>query len=261
MKAEQHTPNSDAEEHGGILHSLVRNADPRLKVASVLVWSTLLALSDDPGAVITGLAGSLLLLFLSAQPLWAAFRRLLAVNGFVLFLWAVLPFSFSVPGEVIASAGPLHITREGVALAWLLTLKGNAVALGAIAFFGSSSAFELATAARALGFPEKLAALFLLMARYTQVIGQEYERLRTAMKARGCVPGMNRRGVQACANLVSVLLLRSLDRAERVHAAMRCRGYSGSFPLASEFRPRKRDALFILVMAALISAVVVPNVI
>ena len=235
--------------------SFLQKADPRMKILAVLAWSFLLALLQNNAAALAGLAGSAILIIISGLALKMVMKRLLAVNFFILFLWLVLPFSFSFPGDVIASLGPIEVTRQGLDLAWLLTIKGNAVALGAVAFFGTSSVFELSAAARQLGAPEKMTAIFMLMFRYIQVIGQEYSRLRLAMKIRGFKPSMKLHSYGAYANLIGMLLIRSLDRANRIHAAMRCRGYNGRFWVSGDFSLKKTDWAFGLLMLALISGV------
>ena len=220
---------------------MLKQADPRLKIVAVLAWSFLLALTQQIEAALAGLAGSVILIMLSGLDSGTVIKRLLTVNFFILFLWLVLPFSFSYPGKVIAALGPLEVTRQGLDLVFILTVKGNAVALGAIAFFGASQVFELAAAARQMGAPEKMTAIFVLMFRYVQVIGQEYARLRLAMKVRGFQPSMTMHSYRSYANLLGMLLVRSLDRAARIHAAMRCRGYNGRFWLSGDFKFKKAD--------------------
>ena len=235
---------------------LLEKADPRLKIVAVLVWSFLLALTTKFGAALAGLGGSVILIIISGLPARMVIKRLLGVNFFILFLWPVLPFSFSYPGEVIAHIGPLEVTRQGLDLAWLLTVKGNAVALGAIAFFGTSSVYDLTAAARRLGAPEKMTTIFALMFRYVQVIGQEYDRLRLAMKARGFNPSMNMHSYRSYGNLIGMLLIRSLDRASRIHAAMRCRGYNGRFWMSGDFSFKKIDWALGGLMILLIGGVI-----
>ncbi len=235
---------------------LLEQADPRFKIVAVLAWSFLLALVQQFDAALAGLAGSAVLLLTAGLKPGAVFKRLGAVNFFILFLWLVLPFSFSYPGETVAALGPLELTRQGLELALLLTIKGNAVALGAIAFFGKSSVYELSAAALRLGAPEKMTAILVLMFRYIQVIGQEYARLRLAMKARGFHPAMNMHSYRSYANLIGMLLVRSLDRAARIHAAMRCRGYDGRFRLAGDdFRFKKTDWLLSVLLLFLMGGV------
>ncbi|MDR1044156.1 MAG: cobalt ECF transporter T component CbiQ [Candidatus Adiutrix sp.] len=236
--------------------SLVQRLDPRLKIVAAAAWSFLLALSPALPAALGGLAGSLALTA-AARPDWReTLRRLGVVNFFVLFMWLMLPFSFSTPGEVLARLGFLELTREGLKLAVLLTVKANGVALGAMALLGSAPPRELAAAARRLGAPEKLAAMFLLMIRYFQLIRQEYERLRVAMRARAFRAGPNLHSYRTLANLVGLMLVRGLDRAERVHAAMLCRGYQGRFWIDGQFSPGGLDwaagAVLLLMMAGVL---------
>lgn len=45
-------------------------------------------------------------------------------------------------------------------------------------------------------------------------------------------------------HLFGMLFARSIDRAERIGAAMRCRGFDGEFPILTEFDYTRRDAAF-----------------
>lgn len=234
---------------------MLKNTDPRLKIIALCLWSGLLALLRDMDAALAGLAASTVLLIMFGPSVTTVVKQLLAVNVFILFLWLVLPFSFSYPGEVLAAWGPLEVTRQGLALCILLTVKGNAVALGAMAFLGSSSVYELSAAARRLGAPEKMIAIFVLMFRYVKVIGQEHARLRLAMQARGFRPAMSLHSYRSYANLIGMLLVRSLDRADRIHAAMKCRGYNGRLWLAGDFCFTRNDWLFSFLMLIFIGGV------
>ncbi len=238
--------------HQNIGRSVIHRLDPRLKIVAALAWSFLLALSTTRDAALAGLAGSALLVVTARLAPVPTLKRLGVINVFIVFLWLMLPFSFSTPGQIIAAWGPLEVTREGVALALLLTIKANGVALGALALLGTSPILDLAAAARRLGAPEKLTAMFLLMIRYFEVIRQEYSRLRVAMRMRGFRPGMNLHTYRTLANLVGMLLVRSLDRAERVHAAMLCRGYNGRFWIDGQFAWKRLDwaVSFCLLMLA-----------
>ncbi|MGL4209436.1 MAG: energy-coupling factor transporter transmembrane component T family protein, partial [Candidatus Adiutrix sp.] len=125
------------------------------------------------------------------------------------------------------------------------TIKANGVALGALALLGTSSMLTLAAAARSLGLSEKFTAMFLLMLRYFTVIYQEYQRLRTAMSFRGFKSALNMHSLRTYAALVGLLLVRSLDRADRVYAAMLCRGYEGRFYFAQNFKFSKIDLILL----------------
>jgi cobalt/nickel transport system permease protein len=89
---------------------------------------------------------------------------------------------------------------------------------------------RLGAALHSLRVPEPIVRLFVLTVRYLAVIGGEARRLQEAMRARAFRPGSNRHTWRSYGNLVGMLLVRALDRAQRVEEAMLCRGFSGRFP-------------------------------
>ena len=47
-------------------------------------------------------------------------------------------------------------------------------------------------------------------------------------------------------NMVGQLLLRTIDRARRIHLGMLCRGFDGELRLLRPFRLNRRDLVFVL---------------
>jgi cobalt/nickel transport system permease protein len=231
--------------------------DPRLSVIALVAWSAAVALVWSRWAALAGLAGSLVLFLLSGcERPGRFFARLLLINAFLLFVWVALPFSFSSPGAPVASLGPLVVTREGLDLTITLSIKALAITCGAMAVTASSSVFELTLGARALGAPEKLTAMMTLMTRYIQVVGEEFDRLVWAMRIRGFSPKADLHTLRSYANLAGVLLVRGLDRGERVRAAMLCRGWRGRLTLEREYRLGRLDLLVSLLILAMVALVV-----
>lgn len=80
---------------------------------------------------------------------------------------------------------------------------------------------------RGLGMPQLCVALLAFTYRYIDVIFDELARMRTAQRART----FGRRSPWAVwkstVQLVAMLMIRSLNRAERVHNAMLARGWTG----------------------------------
>jgi cobalt/nickel transport system permease protein len=56
-------------------------------------------------------------------------------------------------------------------------------------------------------------------------------------------------------SMVGHLLLRTLDRAQRIHLAMSCRGFEGEVPLLRPLRLRLADAAFVAGWVAFFVAV------
>ncbi len=226
---------------GGV--SPVHRLDPRVRVAAAALLSVPVALCDGPSAPAIALLAGLGLAAAARLPEAALLRRLGRLNIFVLFLWFVLPWS--TPGTPAGAVAGLALTEEGLALALVISLKANAIVLLFTALIATVPPAELGYALWHLGLPDKLVHLFLFAIRYTDVIHGEYERLRGAMRARAFRPKFNLHTLRTFGYLVGLLLVRSLDRAERVLAAMKCRGFDGRFRALATFAMRPADWAFL----------------
>lgn len=80
---------------------------------------------------------------------------------------------------------------------------------------------------RRLGAPVLVVELLGFWERYLRVLQGEWDRMRLARMARTFRPS-RRREFTLAAQSLGLLLVRSYERAERVHQAMRARGYRGS---------------------------------
>ena len=233
-------------------HSLFHRLDPRVKLPAALLWSCLIATSDRLSLPAWALGCSLALTAAAGLPVRKLCARFAFVNMFIALFWLTLPFS--LPGENVLSLGPLHASREGFLHALRITLKCNAVLLAVTVLLGTSTVFALAHALRHLALPEKLVQMFFFTFRYFQTIHSEYLRLREAMRARCFTPGANLHSYRSYAQLMGILLVRSLNRAERVREAMLCRGYAGKFRGFNHFSIKRQDIIFSIVFLSICGA-------
>ncbi|MEW6658918.1 MAG: cobalt ECF transporter T component CbiQ [Thermodesulfobacteriota bacterium] len=217
--------------------------DPRGKLVVAGLFAVLMATATTYAATLAGLALALFCLALARLPLKKVFARLLAVNSFIFFLWFVLPLTY--PGEVLWRFGPLSATRQGLIYAGLITLKSNAIIIALIALIGTVPVNTLGQALQNLRFPDKLCHLLLFTYRYLYVLEQEYHRLIQALKIRGFQPRTNLHTYRTYAYLAAMVLVRSHDRADCVHKAMRCRGFHGTFYSIWRFSWQRRDGVFL----------------
>ena len=232
-------------------NTVICRLDPRARLIVAVAFSILAAAGSRFQCLIPALAVGIVAVCLAQPSVAAVARRLAAANLFIVALWLVLPVT--VAGTTVAQLGPLTATREGVMLSAVITLKCNAILLMCMALLATMPLVQLGHALVHLHVPAKLVRVFLLFLRYFGVLEGEYSRLRLAMKVRGFRPRTNRHTYRTLAWLVGMLLVRSLERAERVYAAMKCRGYRGEFYLPHHFSFRWRDAMFVLVAGALLS--------
>jgi cobalt/nickel transport system permease protein len=232
--------------------SLAHRLDPRGKIVVAALFAILIAVAQSYAAALAGLALALLYLALARLPLKQVVVRLLLVNSFIFFLWLVLPLTY--PGDAVWRFGPLTATRQGLIYTGLITLKSNAIIIALIALIATAPIVTLGQALHNLKLPDKLCHLLLFTYRYIYVFEQEYRRLVQAMKIRGFRPRTNLHTYRSYAYLAAMLLVRSFDRAERVFAAMRCRGFNGTFYSLKTFSWQRRDGIFLAVsMLALLA--------
>jgi len=234
--------------------SFIHSLDPRVKIIVAILFSVVVAVSSNFLALLPALAVSLFLIILARLSMRRVFYRLLLVNGLILFLWLFLPFTYQ--GEALFTIGPLVGTKEGVLYASQITVKCNAILLAMIALLATIPVFSLGHAMNELCFPDKIVHLFLFTYRYIHVIFQEYRRLINAMKMRAFVPGTNMHTYRSYAYLVGMLLVKSYDRAERIHRAMLCRGFNGKYYTLSRFSIKIGDILYLSLMLAAIVGLV-----
>ena len=208
--------------------------DPRVKVLAAVAFSVATAILTDLFIAMFALAAGICLLVSARMSFRATAKRLLFANAFIGAMWLFLPWSVS--GRAAGSIGPVVLTHEGIGLAALITVKSNAILAALVGLLGTSSLADLAHAFQRLRAPERLIGILFFCVRYVSVLHSEYLRLIQAMKVRGFVPGANLRTYRTYASLLGALVVRAQDRAERVHEAMLCRGFHGTFPVLRRFR-------------------------
>jgi len=231
-------------EGGGALAGV----DPRWRLGAVLSLAVVLYAAPSlagPAAALGVAAG---VAVLARVPPGRTLRRLAALNLFMAVVLVTIPLG--VPGEPLWDLGGLAWSREGVARAGRIALQANAVMLAAFALLATLDPVRLGVALRGLGAPRQVVVLFFLLVRYIEVIHQEYHRLSDALALRCFRPRASRHTLKAFGYLVGQLLLRSLERADRILAAMRCRGFDGRFHLLAASVPGRGNLVFALGWAA-----------
>lgn len=231
--------------------SLTSRIDPRVRIASALAFAAVTALCSDFRVLGAAMALSLACSLLARLRPALAFRRLLVINGFFLFLWIFVPFSEK--GQAVFQLGPLAASREGLLLCAQMTLKGNAIFLSFLALVAPMPMATLGQALGGLGLPDAAVSLLLLTYRYVSVIEKEFSQLLRAARMRAFIPGTSAHAYRTYAYLLGMVLVRASERGKRVHNAMVLRGFTGRFRGLEEFSLGRADVLF-LALALLATA-------
>lgn len=225
-------------------HSFIHKTDPRCRVVAATLLCFVIALGRKMPMLWAGLGLSVILVLWARLNLIQVFKRLLVIWGFLLFLWAILPFTYD--GNVVWRIGELGATRQGIDLCTAISIKSNTILLVFIALITTMDFSTLGYALNFFKLPEKLVHLLLLTYRYIFVIEQEYRRLVRAAKLRGFRPRTNMHTYRTYAYLCGMLFVRASARAQRVYNAMKCRGFSGRFICLHEFALSPADKIWTL---------------
>ncbi|MCF7984835.1 MAG: cobalt ECF transporter T component CbiQ [Thiohalocapsa sp.] len=237
---------------GGAQDGWAGALDARLRVGAVILFAVVVVSLQRPAVLTLALALGAVSALGSGWDAARILRRLLAAELLLLVLLLTLPFS--TPGEPLFHVGPLVASDAGLLLALAIALKASAVLLALLGLLGSLEPARFGHALAGLGVPERLVHLLLLTVRQIDLIGDEYGRLRQAMRARAFVPRSNRHTWNSVGWLTGMLLVRSLRRSRRLLEAMRCRGFTGRLHLLQTSGWRRVDTVAAAVLGLVLGA-------
>lgn len=230
--------------------SIVHRLDPRIRIVVATVYCFLIASSNQFPVLLIAVVISAVMIITAGLGFKDVGKRLVLVNGLILLLWVVVPLTYG--GQPIFQIGPLSLSRAGVVLAARITLKSNAILLTIMALIATMRFATLGHVLKQLRVPDKIIHLLLMNYRYVFVIEQEYQRLIRAAKIRGFQPKTNLHTYRTYAYVIGMLLVRATFRAQRVHQAMLCRGFKGTFYTLQEYKAGPAGLVFAVLMTGII---------
>jgi len=231
------------------LDTPVHRLDARVKLLAALAF-IVAVISFDKYAV-APLAPFLLFPVLLAAlgniPMGTLLKRSLLALPIAVSLAAFNPWLDTQP----LTLGTGWVLNAGWVSLGSVSLKAVLAASAAVLLVATTSFPGLCNALDRLGAPRAFTQQLCFLWRYAGVLSDEATRLRQARDQRAFSRG---KGPRHAARLIGVLLQRALERAERIHAAMLCRGYRGSLPQRRQSALTWNDGAFLLAALAAIAA-------
>lgn len=234
--------------------SIAHSLDPRTKLLVAL--ALILAVTLTPAGALV--AYGLLYLFLLLAVLLARIdlsyvikRSFIAIP----FALAAVTLPLTVPGETLATLpvlGGVTISVEGAIRFVSILIKSWISVQAAILLVAITPFPDLLWALRALHVPSTLVAIVSFAYRYLFVLSDEALRLMQARAARSAVVDGRRSGGsllwrgKVTGRMVGGLMLRSMERSERIYNAMLARGYQGQMRVLTRPHMRRQDYLALL---------------
>lgn len=227
--------------------SALHRLDPRAKVLATLVF-VLCVVSFGPYQVAP------LLPYLLFPAAMIALGRLPA--GYLLAKVAlVCPLAVAVgifnplfDRAILLEVGALQVSGGWLSFASIV-LRSALTVLAALTLTALTGFPAICAALDRMGMPRAFSMQLLFLYRYLFVLAEEGGRAARARELRSF--GVKGSGLQSYASLLGHLLLRTWQRAERMHMAMLARGFSGALPSRSSSRFEGREAAFLLFWSVL----------
>lgn len=167
-------------------------------------------------------------------------RKILLLCPFVIVVGIFNPL---IDRAIVLQAGSLAISGGwlsffSIMVRSILTVGSAFILLALTGFSGVCRALEQ------LGMPRPFAVQLLFLYRYIFVLTEEGGRAARARKLRSC--GKKGLGINSFGTLIGHLLLRTWQRAERVHIAMLSRGFDGRFHSSRQTTFGLRELFFVV---------------
>ncbi len=225
----------------GRLDSPLHRLDARVKALTTAAF--IVAVMSFPRYEVSALMPFFLypaaLMALGRVPPGYILRKLLVVAPFALGVGILNPW---LDRRVVVTLG-----GHGIAGGWLsltsIALRSALTVSAALCLVACTGIHRLCAGLEQLGLPRVFAVQVQLLYRYLFVIAAEGQRMRRAAELRSL--GHPTLPLRTYAALVGHLLLRSLDRAQRVYQAMVARGFEGHLRVLRPTRVRAADLAFL----------------
>ena len=230
----------------GAMDSPAHRLDARAKAVATIAF--IVAVMSFPPYELSGLAPFVIypvvLLALSGIPPAFILRKVLIAAPFAICIGLFNPLfdrhPVVLPGGLVVAGG--WISFASILFRFALTVSA------ALVWVASSGMHRLCAGLERIGAPRAFVVQLLFLHRYLFVVADEGLRMRRAMDLRSA--GARGPSLRVYGSITGHLLLRALDRAHRVYAAMRARGFDGRVRALRETESRIGDAAFVVCWSA-----------
>jgi cobalt/nickel transport system permease protein len=236
--------------------SCVHKLHPTAKLLVTIFFLVTVASFDrySIGRLIPYIFYPTLLMALSETPYAMLFKRFLVALPICLFAGVANVVFDRTP---VFEIGAVAISYGTISLFTLL-FKTYLCVMAVLILVSVTPLAEITAAMRRLRIPGIFVAMFEMTYRYVGVLFAEAYSMRTAYTLRsGGVKGIAMRDM---GSFVGQLLLRSIDRADRVYSAMMCRGYTLHTVQHDGKKIKWQDILFCVIVCMLLITLRVINI-
>jgi len=207
----------------GRMNTSMHRLDARAKAITTLVF--IVAVMSFPRYEVSALMPFFLypfaLISLGRLPPGYIFRKIMLAAPFALVIGIFNPFFDRQP---VAVAGPFILSGGWLSFASIMIRFALTVG-AALVLVACTGMYRLCAGLERMGLPRVFVVQLLFLYRYLFVVADDGSRMMRSLELRSAGPQCLR--LRIYGSLMGHLLLRSMDRADRVYRAMVARGFEG----------------------------------
>lgn len=225
----------------------IHRLDPRAKVIVTLLFVIYVVSFDkyEISRLLPFFLFPAVLLGLADLPLGYLLRKLLIVSPFVIFIGIFNPL---IDRSIVLQIGPLGLSGGWLSLVSIILRFILSVGAGLL-LIATTGFPAICMALEKLGAPKIFSVQLLMLYRYLFVLIEESIRMIRAYALRSF--SQNKIRFPVFRQLLGNLLLRTLDRAQRIHMAMLSRAFTGEIRIARQFGLGANEYVYLAVCSAL----------
>jgi len=221
--------------------SLMHGLDPRAMVITTMAFIVVVVSFNKYAfaALIPFILYPIVIIASGGLPIGYFLKKVLLVSPFAVVIGIFNPI---IDREIL-----FHIGNIGISGGWLsflsIILRCMLTVTAALVLVSVTGFNAVCASLIKLGVPRIFVIQLLFCYRYLFVLSEEGNRMARARSIRTFSQG--KIGFRVYVSLIGHLLIRTLERAERVYRAMLCRGFKGDIRLIRHMRIRSREIVFV----------------
>lgn len=226
----------------GRMDTPVHRLDARAKAVVTLAYIAVLMSFDryQLSALTPFALFPLAMLSMGQLPVRPLARKIAVAAPFAILVGLFNPW---LDREPVATVGPWVISGGWLSFASIL-VRFTLTVGAALILVATTGMYRLGAGLERLGLPQLFVTQLLFLYRYLFVVADEGGRMVRSVRLRSA--GSEALSLRVYGSLVGHLLLRSMDRADRVHRAMVARGFDGEVRTLDPGRFRWTETIFVI---------------
>ena len=227
--------------------TFIHTLDPRCKIILTLFFTiSVISFNRYETVALLPFLSFPLFLTISAEiPLSYLIKKIAVVSIFALCVAIANPL---MDTQTAITAGSINISNGWLSFTSIM-LRFFLTAATALLLLITTGMYNITKGMEKLGVPHIFTMQLFFLSRYIFSLTEEVTKMERARAARS----FGKKGVtfKVFTNILSSLFIRSIERAEHVYTAMKCRGFEGSIKTVKKIRWKLTDTLFLTIWTML----------